>query len=203
MRDRREPWKWPTCIGLALSLMLVLAFSLPRSWLGFLLSGGEVDEVGLGRPQEQWLVLLPPPTLEIFQPEIEPPTDESKQPLPRLHQDPRWWTERWTVAAERDAALFAPMAPAAEDTVRLLLGELGLGVDFMTRARPDSVLAARLFLLQVEDSFRYDELKPYLDQMRRSKTYADILSKAADMYDEHLGQSIQVPDQPTGITQPE
>ena len=194
MRDRREPWKWPVCVGLAVSLILVLALGLPRSWLGFLLSDGEADESGLGIAKEDWLVLLPPPSLEVLQPDIELPADSPDQPLPRIHQDPRWWTARWTVAAESDTALFAPPAPTAQDTVRLLLGELGLGVDFMTRARPDSVLAARLFLLQVEDNFRYDELKPYLDQMRRSKTYADILSRAADMYDENLGQTIQVPD---------
>jgi len=94
---------------------------------------------------------------------------------------------------EADAALFAPQA-AESDTVSLLLTELGLGTEFLTRTEPDSVLAARLFLLQVEDQFRYDELKPYLTHLARSKAYADILSRAADMYDEHLQQEIQVPD---------
>ncbi len=194
MRDRREPWKWPLCIGVALSLMLVAAFGLPRSWLEFLLAGGEHTALNQDPAREQWLVLLPPLEFEVFEPQLEPPPDKQDVPVPKLHQDPRWWTERWTVAADRDAALFAPTSPAADDTVRLLLAELGLGVDFMTRAKPDSVLAARLFLLQLEESFRYDELKPYLNQLARSKTYADILSKAADMYDEHLAQTIQVPD---------
>ena len=80
------------------------------------------------------------------------------------------------------------------DTVGRVLGALGLGADFMTRAKPDSVLAARLFNLQLEDSFRYDELKPFLTRMARSRAYADILAQAADMYDEHLSQEIRVPD---------
>ena len=64
----------------------------------------------------------------------------------------------------------------------------------MTRARPDSVLAARLFLMQVEDSFRFDELKPYLQAMARSRDYADIMSRAADMYDNFLATEIMTPD---------
>ncbi len=76
----------------------------------------------------------------------------------------------------------------------VVLQALGLGADFMNRARPDSVLASRLFMLQVEDNFRYDELKPFLTQMARSRAYADILSRAADMYNEHLDRTVQVPD---------
>ncbi len=197
MRDRHEPWKWPLCVGVAVSLMLVLAFGLPRSWLGFLLSGSNAVAVDAAPPPEQWLVLMPPPVWDISEPEPDPPPELQKPPedlVDQMHQDPRWWTERWAVAAEQDEGLFARPRPAAVDTIQLLLAELGLGASFMTRAQPDSVLAARLFLLQLEDSFRYEELKPYLIQMARSQTYANILAKAADMYDEHLSQTIQVPD---------
>ena len=194
MRKRREPWKWPLCFGVAVSLMLVVAFGLPRSWLGFLLPGGEGSELDQDPASEQWLILMPPPEWEVFEPRLEPAPPPHDHSAPKLHQDPRWWTARWTVAAQNDEALFTPLDAATEDTVRLLLAELGLGVDFMTRAQPDSMMAARLFLLQLEDSFLYDELKPFLHQVTRSRAYADILSRAADMYDEPLAQTIQVPD---------
>jgi hypothetical protein len=60
--------------------------------------------------------------------------------------------------------------------------------------RPDSVLASRLLILQQEDSFRFDELKPYFEAMARAHDYSDIMSRAADMYGEHLGSQIMVPD---------
>jgi len=193
MRDRRDPWKWPVSIGLALSLTLAVVFWLPRSWLGFLLSprapSARVDRQG----NQRWLILVPPPRVEVVTEASDPPPPERPPPRP-LHQDPRWWSEGWVVGAAADAALIAPTVPSAEDTLRLILAELGLGVDFITRVRPDSVLAARLFLLQLEDSFRFDELKPYLSQLGRAEARADLMSRVADMYDEPLRQEIRVPD---------
>jgi len=174
--------------------MLAAALWLPRSWLGFLVGSRDPDGSGGRVTQGQWLTLLPPPALAIHDPAADRPLDPDRPQPAALHQDPRWWQDGWAVRTVGDEALFAPTAPAADDTLLLLLSELGLGVDFMTRARPDSVLAARLFLLHVEDAFGYDELKPYLLQMGRAKDYADIMSRAADMYDEHLAQEIQVPD---------
>ena len=194
MRDRRDPWKWPVSIGLALSLALAVVFWLPRSWLGFLLAPVPESFRVAGRQNRPWLVLLPPPAVEVIAPETEPPPSPDNLPLRPLHQDPRWWSAGWIVGAAEDAALFESTTSTAEDTLRLVLAELGLGVDFMTRARPDSVMAARLFLLRVEDSFRYDELKPHLTHLSRAKAYADLMSRAADMYDEPLAQEIQVPD---------
>ena len=49
-------------------------------------------------------------------------------------------------------------------------------------------------MLQLEDSFKFDELKPYLRAMTKSRAYADILSRAADMYDDFLGTEIMTPD---------
>ncbi len=55
-------------------------------------------------------------------------------------------------------------------------------------------MASRLFVMQVEDSFRFDELKPYLEAMAKSRDYADIMSRAADMYDNFLATEIMTPD---------
>lgn len=194
MRDRREPWKWPLSIGLAVGLMLVVALWLPRSWLGFLLVPRGADHPAEMAGPPPWLTLLPPPVIQVVTPEDDTPPDPVTTRLSAVHQDPRWWEDGWAVSTTTDQSLFAPTVPTPDDTLQLLLTELGLGVDFMTRARPDSVLAARLFLLQLEDGFRYEELKPYFESVTRARTYADINARAADMYDEPLSQEIQVPD---------
>lgn len=193
MRDRVDPWKWPVSITMAVGLMLAAALWLPRSWLGFLLSPRGPTGALEQQIESSWLVVQPPPELEVVLPEADPQPPLPPLSLPRLHQDPRWWTNGWIVGAEQDEALFAT-SPATPDTLQLLLTELGLDADFGSEARPDSVLAARLFLLQLHDGLRYDELKPYLTQLSRASAYADILSRAADMYDEHLRQEIRVPD---------
>jgi len=188
MRDRRDPWKWPVTIGLVVSLMWAAIFVLPRSWLDFLLAPQGDLVLPSGLRDREVLTLLPPLSLEVVS---SPPSPEIKEPVfPPPREDPRWWTEGWAVTTVQDRALF----PAPVDTVTQVLEALGLGADFMIRTRPDSVLAARLFKLRLEDGFRYEELKPYLTQMARSRAYADILSRAADMYGEHLSQEIRVPD---------
>ena len=74
--------------------------------------------------------------------------------------DPDWWSRGWR---SHDVDQEAASAPGrCTDSVMILLTALGVERDFMSRARPDSLLAARLFMLQVEDSFKFDELKPYL-----------------------------------------
>lgn len=193
MRDRRDPWKWPVSIGMALTLTLAVGLWLPRSWLGFLLSPPVPTTRIEGQTHRRWQTILPPPVVEVADPTLRPAPPDRPAPRP-LRQDPRWWSEGWVVSAAEDKALFVAPVPTAADTIRLVLAELGLGVDFMTRARPDSVLAARLFMLQLEDNLRFDELKPYLTQLGRAKAYGDIISRVADMYDEPLRQEIQVPD---------
>ena len=91
-----------------------------------------------------------------------------------------------------DSPAVRRQAPA--DSVAILLTALGVERDFMTLVRPDSVMASRLFLMQVEDSFKFDELKPYLEAMARSRDYADMMSRAADMYDDFLATEIMTPD---------
>ena len=76
----------------------------------------------------------------------------------------------------------------------VFLERLGVGQDLLTLVKPDSVLAARLILLQREDQMGFDELKPYFQAVTRSRAYADILSRAADMYGDFLQQEIIVPD---------
>jgi hypothetical protein len=92
------------------------------------------------------------------------------------------------------AAVVRDLAPAVPDSAAVVLRALGLEDDFLARVRPDSVMARRLQLLRQEDSFRFDELKPYLAAMARARDYADMMSRAADMYGEHLQSAIMTPD---------
>ena len=193
MRDRGSPWKWPLCIGLAFGLVLATVYLVPSSWIDAFFSPLSLAE-RLEREQGPgWLVLVPPPTVQMvpdLDPDIpEPPQDESRL---QTHHDPDWWSKGWRVMTmDQEAATGSPAVP---DSVVILLAALGVERDFMSRARPDSVLAARLFMLQVEDSFKFDELKPYLIAMARARDYADIMSRAADMYDDFLRTQIMTPD---------
>jgi hypothetical protein len=136
-------------------------------------------------------VIVPPPELEsvVWAPLVPPVSPES-----RLEPDARWWTAGWAVSTRDDESLFRAPATGKSDTLAVILGALGLGSDFMTRARPDSVLASRLVLLRLNDGFRFDGLKPWLEHLNRSETYRDILLRAAELYDEPLGQEIRVPE---------
>jgi hypothetical protein len=190
MRERGNPWRWPTAIAVALGLSLAAAFVVPRGWLSWLGPAGDGGLEHSPASTRTWLVLQPPPSVESG---IRPPRPLEPASERRLQPDPRWWSAGWAVSAQTDKALFRAPVTGLSDTLDTLLGALGLGADFMTRARPDSVLAARLFLLQIQDGFRFDELKPYLAQLQRSATYRDILSRAAELYDEPLDQEIRVP----------
>lgn len=192
MRDRRDPWKWPFSLGLALTLTLGVFLLLPVGWLDGLFPNFDRNAAGKARLPARWITVLPPLDFAV-RPETDPLPAERKKSEPPAPQDARWWEEAWRVQAEVAVGRDLPLAASADDSVTVLLAELGVGADFLQTVRPDSLLAARLTLLRVEDSFRFDELKPYFSAVTRSRAYADILSRAADMYDEHLQSQIMVP----------
>lgn len=190
MRDRRDPWKWPFAFGFALALTIGLFLYLPASWLdGWLDSRLAADGIS-GGPPAPWITLLPPPDIAL-DPVPEPDQPDSPETV-FLPEDPRWWLEGWQV--QTGIAVARDLTPATADSVTILLQELGVGLDFLSQARPDSILATRLALMHVEDSMRFEELKPYLRAMTRARAYRDIMSRAADMYDDHLQSEVMVPD---------
>lgn len=189
-RRRGDPRRWPLTVALALALLLGGVLGTPRSWLGFLLPTvaqlRERDSRG-GRP---WLVLQPPPEIETVPERKEAPPPPPPRPEPPLPAD--WWREGWRIRVADTAS--ETLVPTADDSVAYLIETLGLPRDLHLRARPDSLLEARFILMAREESFRFDELKPYFDAVARSRNYADIQSRKADMYDNHLGSVIMVPD---------
>ena len=193
MRDRRDPWKWLVCVGLTVVMVLVTVFLLPPRWIDAFFSPLSLVERLQREQGPEWMVILPPLAVEMV-PDHEPetPAPQPDPARPQTHRDPDWWAKGWRIRTVPEAPAVVPRAVA--DSVAILLTALGVERDFMSRARPDSVLAARLFLMQMEDSFRFDEMKPYLSAMTRARAYADIMSRVADMYDDFLATEIMTPD---------
>ncbi len=193
MRDRRDPWRWPFSIGLALSLFLAGIFLIPQTWVDFFLSSLDRPDFAGDIPPQSWLEILPPPELYIEQEAVKPPVPPDPPPLERPDAaDARWWTQGWRVRVVETVA--GDLHDSPIDSSLVLLTMLDLTPDILGIMRPDSVLASRLWFMQLADSFRFDELKPYLGAMTRSQAYADIMSRAADMYDDFLESEIMVPD---------
>ena len=187
-RRRCSPWRWPAATAVALAL-LGGVLALPEAWIHRFFSPLDLDR-GTGTPPRPWLVLSPPPVIEAA-PAHEPvrPRPEPEPPAPPAAD---WWTRGWQVRVAEDVAVAT--APTAEDSSLVVLQALDLPVNLAMLARPDSVLAARLLLMQREDGLRFDELKPYLHAMSRAAAYRDIQSRAADMYGDFLKMDIITPD---------
>jgi len=177
-------------VALAVTLLVGGFLATPRAWLGFLLADGSGLQEGAPREARPWLVLQPPPEIETVPAREELPLPPREQPAPPPPAD--WWREGWRIRIA-DASR-EDLAPTADDSVAYLLETLGLPRDLVMRARPDSLTAAHLLLLAREESYRFDELKPYFAAVARSRAFADIQSRKADMYDDHLGSEIMVPD---------
>jgi hypothetical protein len=190
-RRRQDPWKWPVT-GLAVLLLLGGLLLVPAAWIRSFFSPLDLREHEAERAGRRWLAILPPPEIAVAPPdEPPPPAPQTERPRPP-REDPDWWTAGWEVRAGEE--IVRDLRPAPPDSAVVVLEALGLGADFMMRVRPDSLLARRLVLLRQEDSFRFDELKPYLAAMARARDYADLMSRAADMYGEHLQSEIMTPD---------
>ncbi len=190
MRSRSDPLKWPFAIGLTFACLLAGIFLVPVAWFDFFFSPLDLREFSSLGPEKEWLVLVPPPDLEVQQESLSPTkvtvTEET------VVQDPDWWTSGWRIRISNEAV--TDLKPAPLDSVAVVLQALGVGLDFTRKALPDSLLNHQLMLLRIEDSFAFEELKPYLSAMTRARAYADMKSREADMYDEHLSSQIMVPD---------
>jgi hypothetical protein len=192
LRRRGSPWRWPAAAFLALGVLLAGTLLTPRAWITWFLTPRDMSRLAERETPAPWLTLLPPPVVEI----APPPRPERRTEPPPPDTGPRpdadWWREGWRI---RIAAAVGPsLQPTPEDSVRYLLTSLGLETDLVMRARPDSVMAVRLILLERESSFRFDELKPYFQAMTRARAYADLQSRVADMYDHFLASEIMAPD---------
>ncbi len=193
MNNRPNPWRWLVAVSLAATLLWVVVFVIPPNWFAYIL---DIKRIRLDDNNAQsiaWLILNPPPELLVdYEPEIMSPQDSQLQEAePFKAQD--WWNQSAAISIVKDDSALK-IQVSHQDSVRFIFNHLGLAQDFMTRTQPDSVLAAKIFFLQLEDSFDFSDAKSYLSAIGRAKDYEDIMSRAAAMYDEFLQTNIMVPD---------
>jgi len=192
MRTRHHPLKWPFSIGLALALFLGAVFWIPAEWIDFFFSPRNIAENQVAQRPGQWLNILPPPTIEIVPLDEKLPEATTQPPVTLPADDPDWWTQGWRIQTVSETRIL--LKPTPVDSVKVILQALGIGMDFTRKALPDSVLNHQLMILGIEDGFAFEELKPYLSALTRARAMMDKKSRESDMYDEHLGSQIMVPD---------
>ncbi len=192
MRTRHHPLKWPLSICLAMVLFLGAVFWVPNQWIDFFFSPLNIAENQMPERTGQWMNILPPPTIEIIQLDEKLPEVTTLSPITPLADDPDWWTQGWRIQTVSETRVL--MKPTPVDSVAVILQALGMGLDFTRKALPDSVLNHQLMILGIEDGFAFEELKPYLSALARARAMMDKKSRESDIYDEHLGSQIMVPD---------
>jgi len=188
MHRRESPWRWPAAIAVAGGLLAVVVFLVPAAWFALLFDSRHLEPARTREPLP-WLELLPPPAVQALPSSAPPPVE----PVRREPETPPadWWTRAWRVRVAADVGRF--VQPTPEDSSRVLLEAVGLPVDLGLLVRPDSVLAARLVLMEREDALHFAELEPYFHAMSRAAMYRDLQSRVAFMYDDFLRQEVIVP----------
>lgn len=173
--------------GAAAFLLLALLLTAAERWLW---RGSGTAAEPRPRPDPGgWLSLLPPP------PAIapgEPPPEHVRRPPETPWVEAPWW--ELGRHGRGAAAVLRPAPEQAPDSTGLLLARLGLAPDLATRARPDSVLAARLIWLARREGYLPPEIRPLLRSLGRAQAYRAIAARAAEMYDEFLEKQIITSD---------
>ena len=116
MRDRRDPWKWPCCIGVTVAAVLMTVFLLPQSWIAAFFSPLSLVERQERQEALRWMVILPPPPVEMvadLPEEILPPESEPDRTEP--HRDPDWWSRGWRIQSVEKSAAVSSRAAAGAD----------------------------------------------------------------------------------------
>jgi len=180
-------------MGLATTLLWVVVFVIPPAWFAYILAIKQHRSAESSLSSAAWLLLQPPP--EVFV-DLEPTTEAPRKTIteePEIFTPQDWWNRSAVVSVVESGNTHIPRV-TRQDSVDYFIQRLGLADDFMTRAQPDSVLAAKIFFLQMEESFDFSDAKSYLSAMGRTEDYKDIMSRKADMFDEFLNTQIMVPD---------
>lgn len=191
MRTRNHPLKWALSVGLALLLVWGVFFVVPASWVEALFAP-RPHKIATGAPAPPpWLVLVPPPEILIEDrpPDPQEPPRPPRQPVWEPPAD--WWHRGVGVAIVADSL---PVARVPRpDSLRLALEGWRLPAGVL--ALPDSALQQTLALWQIQDSLFPENWKPLWLARGKQWHKADIKSREADMYDEHLQSQIMVPRQ--------
>ncbi len=191
MRCRREPWKWPASIGLALLLVLAGAFGIPTSWVDAFFSPRHDDLPAETGPRRPCLVLMPPPEI-LIEEDSPPPEEPPERPHPRPAPPADWWNRGVAIAIVADT-LRNPLA-VMPDSVRLVLEGWTLDTAALLSV-PDSLVQRQLTLWSLEEGYFPEGWQARWKALGRQWHMADLKSREADIFDEHLQSQIMVPRQ--------
>ncbi len=188
---RTEPrWRWAAAGAVALAVLLALVL-LPRSWWDAIWPRGRLRPVA-ATPAPAALtvvevVTVPPPRAVAARPDSTMPTTAG--PV----ADAAWWDRAWHA---RVAADLAPPVRTLPDSLipgflRDLWGSRAT-VDLILAA-PDSVVQARLWLLVEQERVAASDVGGLFTAIARARSFADMKSREAAIFDEFLPASVPVP----------
>lgn len=194
-----NPRRWAVCAAIAAALFLAAPFAIPASWVARFFSPLSVwqrrTEAAAPQPLEivelEIVAAKPAVTSEPF----DPTDHRRRRPRPELRDDDYWWRTVWRARLRADSEA-AVGGTARRDSAARRLALLGGLSDLLRRVEPDSAMAARLARLFLQERFDLGELKPFLAARGYALDHADLQSREADMFDEHLRRSVPVTDGP-------
>ena len=188
-------WRWPISTALAVMLLLTGVFLPPRSWIAALFFPRTPPQVTTAPEPQRWLELLPLSAV-LVKPEIEPDEPPRQRPRqPQLLDDAEWWRRAWQIHVDRAGT--AQLLGQDRDTTAVRPLELLTGdVRRFATQEPDSALTMRLTLLRMTDDLDLTGLRARLGGITRGRMFADLKSREADMFDEHLYRQIMTTDGP-------
>ncbi len=194
MRHQPEPWKWPTCIGLALLLFCSVVWFTPASWIQALLSLRQL-EFTERTVRPAWLEIqnFEPVTQVRWEPEPDDPERKDELPVADIPAD--WWQNAWRIHLAEDTAGLLQSAPL-DTTPAYILDLVAPATDLLAATTPDSSLALQLALIMAADQLHagLSGMKAMLRQITHARALRDINSRAAQMFDEPMLGEIIVTD---------
>ncbi|MFO7654164.1 MAG: hypothetical protein R6X25_10120 [Candidatus Krumholzibacteriia bacterium] len=198
MPGRPDPRRWAVCSLLAVALLTASVFLIPAAWIQrVFFPGVRRHDRAVDAPSPA-LELLPavqvtrPTLLVVADPPVGNAGDDAAAAFP---PDDLWWDTAWRTRWRDETA--AAMGIARRDTSAALRRRLLGGVtDIVRRAEPDSATASHLARLFLTAGHQLGELRPFLLARGYALDFADLASREAELFDEHLFRQIMVTDSP-------
>jgi hypothetical protein len=198
MRPPEDPRRWAVCSALAVALLLAAVFLIPAAWIDAFFSPLVRFAQRQDEPPPEALVLLP---VEIVsaKPEVVPVPDAVAPPVSEgtLRPEEEWWRTAWQVRLRAGVAGDLRAGANRRDSLAARMAWHGVLTDLLERVEPDSATASLLARLYLQEGFRLEpDLRSFLWARGYALAYGDLVSREAEMFDEHLRRTIQVTDSP-------
>ena len=189
----RPGWIWPSA-WFAAAVLVVLATLVPHAWWWLLipdrnLTDSSPSSFGPTFELVELEVVAPPPVVLVTR------DLEKTDPLaPEPHLDPDWWTRSWDARIDADLARRRSTLPDSLLLPQPLLDIWGAQATVeLILAQPDSVVQARIWRLVQAEELTRDDADGLFSAIARARSYADMKSREAAMYDEFIFETVPVP----------